>query len=60
MFRFENIEFIYLLVLIPVLLVVFIIGRKIRKRSLKSSIDLTMIPCVNVRDTDLDSRLHMK
>ena len=35
MFRFENIEFIYLLVLIPVLLVVFIIGRKIRKRSLK-------------------------
>ncbi|MCK4630669.1 MAG: VWA domain-containing protein [Bacteroidales bacterium] len=35
MFRFENIGFIYLLVLIPVLLVVFIIGRKIRKRSLK-------------------------
>jgi len=35
MFSFENIEFIYLLVLIPVLLVVFIIGRKIRKRSLK-------------------------
>ncbi|MBE9511056.1 MAG: VWA domain-containing protein [Bacteroidetes bacterium] len=35
MFRFENIEFIYLLILIPVLLVVFIISRKIRKRSLK-------------------------
>ncbi len=35
MFRFENIEFIYLLILIPVLLVVFIIGRRIRKRSLK-------------------------
>lgn len=35
MFRFENIEFIYLLILIPVLLIVFIIGRRIRKRSLK-------------------------
>ena len=35
MFRFENIEFIYLLILIPVLIIVFIIGRKIRKRSLK-------------------------
>ena len=35
MFRFENIEFVYLLVLMPVLLVVFVIGRKIRKRSLK-------------------------
>ena len=35
MFRFENIEFIYLLVLIPVLLLVFIMGRRIRKRSLK-------------------------
>ena len=35
MFRFENIEFLYLLVLIPVLLVVFIIARKIRERSLK-------------------------
>ncbi len=35
MFRFENIEFIYLLVLIPVLLIVFIMGRRIRKRSLK-------------------------
>ena len=35
MFRFENIEFIYLLILIPILLVVFIIGRRIRKRSLK-------------------------
>ncbi len=35
MFRFENIEFIYLLILIPVLLIVYIIGRRIRKRSLK-------------------------
>ena len=35
MFRFENIEFLYLLVLIPVLLLVFIMGRRIRKRSLK-------------------------
>jgi len=35
MFRFENIEFIYLLVLIPVLLLVFIMGRRFRKRSLK-------------------------
>jgi len=35
MFRFENIEFIYLLALIPVLLVAYIIGRRIRKRSLK-------------------------
>ena len=35
MFRFENIEFVYLLVLMPVLLVVFVISRKIRKRSLK-------------------------
>ena len=35
MFRFENIEFIYLLVLIPVLLLVFFMGRRIRKRSLK-------------------------
>lgn len=35
MFRFENIEFLYLLVLIPVLLVLFIIARKIRERSLK-------------------------
>ena len=35
MFRFENIEFIYLLVLIPVLLIVFIMSRRIRKRSLK-------------------------
>ena len=35
MFRFENIEFIYLLILIPVLIIVFIIGRKIRKRSLQ-------------------------
>jgi Ca-activated chloride channel family protein len=35
MFRFENIEFIYLLILIPVLLIVFLMGRRIRKRSLK-------------------------
>jgi len=35
MFRFENIEFIYFLILIPVLLVVFIIGRRVRKGSLK-------------------------
>lgn len=35
MFRFENIEFLYLLVLIPVLLVLFIIARKIRERSMK-------------------------
>lgn len=34
MFRFENIEFIYFLILIPVLLAVFIIGRRIRKRSM--------------------------
>ena len=35
MFRFENIEFLYFIILIPVLIIVFIIGRKIRKRSLK-------------------------
>lgn len=34
MFRFENKEFIYLLFLIPVLLIVFIINRQIKKRSL--------------------------